>query len=245
MLSVPFCKVGEQMITTEQINALLGIKESYQASDVLMKILFDKARREELFNRFLEIDWDLNKDMFHVYFEEEHANKKKYAQDFTPDSISTLVSKLIDAESKGMGGLRMDVASGTGSLVIKKWVDDRMKHTPFDYYPSMYFYQCEELSDRALPFLLFNLMIRGMNAIVIHGDSLSREAKQVYFIQNTHDDCMRYSDMNIMPHNDLVAKEFDIRKWLEEPVDHIENKDYPDYVKKVIENGPKGNKMAQ
>ena len=245
MLSVPFCKVGEQMITTEQINTLLGIKESYQASDVLMKILFDKARREKLFNRFLEIDWDLNKDMFHVYFEEEHANKKKYAQDFTPDSISMLVSKLIDAEANGMGGLRMDVASGTGSLVIKKWVDDRMKHTPFDYYPSMYFYQCEELSDRALPFLLFNLMIRGMNAIVIHGDSLSREAKQVYFIQNTHDDFMRYSDLNVMPHTDLVAKEFDIRKWLEEPVNHIENKEYPDYVKQVIEDGPTRNEMAK
>lgn len=120
-----------------------------------------------------------------------------------------------------------------------------MKHTPFDYYPSMYFYKCEELSDLTIPFLLFNLMIRGMNAVVIHGDALERTAKQVYFIQNTFDDHMKYSDLNVMPHNDLVAKEFDIRKWLEEPVNHIENKEYPDCVKKVIENGQKGNKMAQ
>lgn len=32
-------------LTTETINNLIGIKESYQASDALMKILFDREKR--------------------------------------------------------------------------------------------------------------------------------------------------------------------------------------------------------
>ncbi|EAF9444053.1 hypothetical protein A6C02_13585 [Listeria monocytogenes] len=36
-------------LTTETINKLIGIKESYQASDALMKILFDREKREEIF----------------------------------------------------------------------------------------------------------------------------------------------------------------------------------------------------
>lgn len=63
------------MIKTDQINHLLGIKESYQASDALTKILFDKVKRENLFKAFLDKDCNLEKDWFHVYFEEEHANK--------------------------------------------------------------------------------------------------------------------------------------------------------------------------
>lgn len=209
------------MLTTEIINNLLGIKESYKASDALMKILFDKEKRESVFKSFLEYDHQLNKDWFHIYFEEEHANKKKFAQDFTPDSISKLVSQLVRSETDN--GLRLDVASGTGSLIIQKWADDRQQHSPFDFRPSMYLYQCEELSDRALPFLLFNLLVRGMNATVVHGDVLSREAKQVYFIQNDEDDHMKFSSLNVMPHSAVIKKNFDIRKWLEPAIDHIES----------------------
>lgn len=139
------------ILTTEIINELIGIKESYQASDALMKILFDKGKREKMFRAFLEIDWHLDRDWFHAYFEEEHANKKKYAQDFTPDSISKLLSVIVGPSSKNL-----DVAAGTGSLMIQKWNHDRMSMSPLEYKPSMFFYQCEELSDRALPFLLFN-----------------------------------------------------------------------------------------
>lgn len=205
-------------LTTEKINSLLGIKESYKASDALMAILFDKQKREATFKAFLEIEWRLDCDWFHAYFEEEHANKKKFAQDFTPDSISKLLSAIV-----GPSSTNLDVAAGTGSLMIQKWHRDRVSMSPFDYKPSMFLYQCEELSDRALPFLLFNLMIRGMNATVVHGDALTREAKQVYFIQNDLNDHMTFSSLNVMPHSKNVEKEFDIRKWIEEPNEHIES----------------------
>lgn len=210
-------------LTTETINKLIGIKESYQASDALMKILFDREKREEIFKQFLQHDTHLEKDWFHVYFEEEHANKKKYAQDFTPTAISNVVSQLVRGLTDSQSGTRLDVAAGTGSLTICKWYEDCLKYSSFDYLPSMYLYQCEELSDRALPFLLFNLLIRGMNATVIHGDALTREAKQVYFIQNDKDDLLNFSSFNIMPHSETVEKEFNIHKWLEPVIEHIES----------------------
>lgn len=209
------------MLTTDIINNLLGIKESYQASDVLMEILFDKGRREELFVNFLTYEKNLSRDWFHVYFEEEHANKKKFAQDFTPDSISSLVSKIVKQPERN-NGMSLDVAAGTGSLTIQRWQEDKLQRHPFDYWPSNYFYQCEELSDRALPFLLFNLMIRGMNGVVIHGDSLTRDVKQIYFIQNFENDHMKFSDLNVIPHNEMVKKAFGIKEWTEKEVAHIE-----------------------
>ncbi|MGL4391651.1 MAG: N-6 DNA methylase [Carnobacterium maltaromaticum] len=214
------------VLTTEVINSLINIKESYQASDALMKILFDKSAREKVFSSFLEHDKKMDRDWFHVYFEEEHANKKKYAQDFTPDALSKLLAKIVDSEPNKIGGTRLDPAAGTGSLIIQKWYADYSKHFIFDYKPSMYLYQCEELSDRALPFLIFNLMIRGMNAVVIHGDTLTREAKQIYFIQNDKDDHMAFSSINVMPHSEQIEKWFDIREWKEPAKDHLESPKY-------------------
>ena len=221
-------------LTFEGINQILGVDDSYKAPNKLMELLFDKQDREKMFMEFLEHEKDMSFDWFHVYFQEEHAQRKTKKQDFTPSSISKILSRIIDVEANKKTGTRLDVAAGTGGLTISRWNDDRLNHTPFEYKPSMYLYQCEELSDRALPFLLFNLMIRGMNAVVIHGDALHGEVYQVYFIQNSNDDYMRFSSLNIMPQNELVEKEFDIRKWLEEPVSYIEDMEIPDHLKGMI-----------
>ena len=162
------------MINADQINAILGIDESYKAPTAIMKLLFDKKRREEAFRSFIEIEHDLTRDAFHAYFEEQQANKRKYAQDFTPDSISNLLTKIVPSNGK-----TLDVATGSGALIIAKWHADRMNCGIADYRPSKFLYHCEELSDNALPFLLFNLMIRGMNATVVHGDSIARKVKQI------------------------------------------------------------------
>lgn len=206
-------------LTTEKINGLLGIKESYQASDKLIKILLDKEKREDLFKRFLEIETNMTTDWFHIYFEEEHANKLKYAQDFTPMAVAELVSKLVVPAS----GTTLEVAAGSGGMLINKWNQDRLAIGLARYKPSLCFYKCEELSDRAMPFLLFNMAIRGMNGTVVHGDAVSREAKQVYFLKNTKDDFLGFSDLNVLPHSEMCAQEFDIRKWVEPEIDHIES----------------------
>lgn len=205
-------------LTTEVINSLINIKESYKASDALMKLLFNKEGREQLFKEFIKIEKDMSYDWFHAYFQEEHADRKVKKQDFTPNSVSEVLSKLVGDSSS-----TLDVAAGTGGITIQKWLLDKRSVKFFDYKPSMFFYSCEELADRAVPFLLFNLAIRGMNATVVHGDVLSREVKQVYYLQNTKDDFLAFSDINIMPHNKTVEQEFNIKKWVEEPITYIES----------------------
>lgn len=209
-----------KMINADQINTILGIDESYKAPTAIMKLLFDKKRREKAFRSFLEIEHDLTRDAFHAYFEEQQANKRKYAQDFTPDSISNLLTKIVPTNGK-----TLDVATGSGALIIAKWHEDRMKCGIADYRPSKFLYHCEELSDNALPFLLFNLMIRGMNATVVHGDSIARKAKQVYLIANENDDFMDFSTLNIFPHSKDVEEAFNVGEWLEEEKTRIELKE--------------------
>lgn len=209
-----------KMINADQINTILGIDESYKAPTAIMKLLFDKEKRKEAFRSFLEIEHDLSKDAFHAYFEEQQANKRKYAQDFTPDSISNLLTKIVPSNGK-----TLDVATGSGALIIAKWHADRMECGIADYKPSKFLYHCEELSDNALPFLLFNLMIRGMNATVVHGDSITRKVKQVYLIANENDDFMDFSTLNVFPHSKDVEEFFGVAEWLEEEKTRIELKE--------------------
>lgn len=205
------------MLQAEQINKILGIEESYKAPTVIMDILKDKEKREKIFLDILQIDSDLSEDTFLGYFEEEHKNKLKYAQEFTPASISKLLTKMLPNSNN-----TLDIASGSGSLTIAKWNSDRLKHSPLVYRPSMYFYQCEELSDRVLPFMLANFMLRGMNVTVVHGDALTREVKQVYLVVNEEDDFMKFSTLNILPHNEQIKKYFNVAKWIEEDKTRIE-----------------------
>lgn len=205
-------------ITTNKINSLLEIDEFYYAPIKLFKIIFNKERREILFKKFLEEEKRIDFDWFAQCFEEEHADRKTKKQDFTPREVRKLLEQLV-----GNTNSTLDVCAGTGGIVIQKWYQDMMQVSPFEYYPSNYFYQCEELSDRALPFLLFNLCIRGMNAIVIHGDSLSREVSNIYFIQNDKNDFLRFSSLNVMPRSQEVENYFNVKSWKGEPIIHIES----------------------
>lgn len=109
--------------------------------------------------------------------------------------------------------------SGTGGIVIEKWNSDRMKYIPFDYEPSMYFYTAEELIDRTIPFLLFNMIIRGMNGVVVQCDVLTRESYGAWFIQNDKNDHLGFSSLNRLPYKETVENELHVR--------FVENK-YPD-----------------
>lgn len=152
------------MLSVETINSLIGIDESYKAPIKLQRIFNDSNKRIEIFNQFLEKEKDLSFDWFTDYFQEEHSDRKNKKQDFTPDGIVKLVSSLL-------GGFKVnaDICAGTGGLTIKRWNEN---HDGKFY--------CEEFSDRAMPFLLFNLMIRNVEAVVFHGDSLTRKAKHIY-----------------------------------------------------------------
>lgn len=109
-------------------------------------------------------------------------------------------------------------------MLIAKWNDDRINNPMLNiskddlgklfkvllYDPRNYWYQVEELSDRAYPFLLFNMAIRGMNGVAVQCNSLTREAKRAYFIRNDSDNYLGFSEVIEIPRNEIFAKEFDV-----------------------------------
>ncbi|MFP3875755.1 SAM-dependent DNA methyltransferase [Bacillus paralicheniformis] len=224
---------------TEKINRILEIDDSYKAPQRIMEILFDRERREDVFRQFVD-DPELcttEEDVFHVYFQEEHADRKDKKQDFTPGSVGDLLAGLVDGSD--LSRTSYDGCAGTGGLTISKWHADRNKHSPFDYKPSWYFYHCEEMSDRAIPFLLFNLLFRGMNAVVVHCDVLTRKSKGAFFIQNDRDDFMHFSSLNVLPYTDLTANELNV-VWDDDLIpydDLIESEEIPDHVLNPSEYG--------
>ena len=152
------------MITTQDINEILGIKESFQLHDALKNILFDENRKTEVFERFLKIEDDLSYDWFTNYFQEEQSNRKSLMQDYTPDCICKILSGL-----QKQSNVVLDECAGIGGLTISTWNTDKNKT-----------FYCEELSDNSIMMLLFNLSIRNIKAYVRHGDVLKNEFKAVY-----------------------------------------------------------------
>ncbi|QTQ40838.1 N-6 DNA methylase [Lactobacillus taiwanensis] len=211
------------------VNNILGIDDSFKAPACMMELLLDSKKRVEIFNKFLEISNDMSFDWFHEYYEDEQAERKSKKQDFTPECISEVLAGLTE-NSKGT---YYEPAAGTGGILIKRWWHDRntnpvvMNHLndkysndpikgvlPVLFYdPRSYWYRVEELSDRSIPFLIFNMAIRGMNGVVVQCNSLSREAKDVYFIRNDTNDFFAFSDVIKMPHTEELKNELQI-EWI-------------------------------
>lgn len=226
----------EELFTVDLICELIekatGKKcgDMYQASQIIWNVLFQGYEaREKLFNTFLDVSTNVGYDWFNVPFQQELAERTHKKQDYTNHVVADLANTLIGADKKDDGYSRYDVGCGTGTLLISAFNRDRHKHSPFDYRPSMYWYVGEEYKEEGIPsyvmsFLLFNFLIRGMNGAVVAGDSLTRTVSQVYFIQNVSDDHLKFSSLNVMPRTEMVAKEFDVRKWIDEPIEYVEDK---------------------
>lgn len=222
------------------IAQLLHGDDLASTSEYLMGILFDKDKREQLFRQFLEFETDVSYDWFNRYYSHEMTRiSKKHKSYYSPPELGRLAKQLVDvartdgnveATKRNLVATNYDIGGGTGQLTVTAWDANRRKHSPFSYKPSMYFYVAEELKQegkpsRSIPFLLFNYLIRGMDGVVIAGDSLTRSISQVYFIQQPEDNHLGFSSLNVMPRTPDVMKEFDVRTWIDKPVKYIEDKD--------------------
>lgn len=213
------------------VNDLLGIDDAFKAPERLMEILLKKEEREELFGNFLKIDTNLDYDWFHEYFETEQAERKSKKQDFTPNSVARLANA-ITSEPRQTDYYEM--AAGTGGMMITRWAynvkedpaftgkikstmaDDILTSSIFTYSPRTYWYHLEELSDRAIPFLLFNASIRGVNAVIIQCDSLDRKAKRAFYVKNDSDNFLAFSDILEIPKTDDFARFLNV-EWEGDP----------------------------
>lgn len=208
----------------DEFYKIAGVTQHAEFEEYLNDILFKPKERNHFYQELLKVDKDVYVDTFKQYFEDYAAERKSNKQDYTPDEVSGLLATLTRTKippETGWSGY--DPTAGTGSLLIQKWKDDQLSESPFSYAPHNYLYMAEEMADNVIPYLLHNLALRGMNCIVIHGDVLERNVKQIYFVQNSEDDFMKFSDINVMPHSDTIAKEFDVHKWIEDPIEHIES----------------------
>ena len=176
------------MIPSDEFNRIFGIKESFELPDKLMTIIESKQERERLFDQFTEREKDLTYDWFTDYFQEGHANREALMQDFTPRSVTDILSGIAEDFQQCA-----DICAGTGGLTIAMW----NKNHDASFY-------CEELSLRALPLLIFNLAIRNMDAIIVNRDVLTMETKRIYKLSKG----IRYS--NIEPLHDVPKVTADV-----------------------------------
>ena len=241
------------------IAKLLHGDDLASTSEYLMGILFDKDKREHLFRQFLEYETNVDYDWFNLYYSQEMTRVSKKTKSFySPPALGKLAKQLVDvartdgdteATKRNLGATNYDIGAGTGQLTVTAWDANRCKHSPFSYKPSMYFYVAEELKQegkpsRSLPFLLFNYLIRGMDGVVIAGDSLTRSISQVYFIQQPEDNHLGFSSLNVMPRTSDTMEAFDVRTWIDEPIKHIEDKHMPQFIVNELTGGTKQPEQA-
>ena len=180
---------------SSKINQILAIEDSYQAPDRIMDILLnDENERNAVFGKMADLfRYDYSKDWFFEYFQEEHADRHINKQDFTPPCISSIISKVIKIDKKP--SIIYEPSAGTGQMIIKDWEITRRKQMPWEYQTIEHIYVCSELSVKTIPFLLFNLSIRGICAVVFHMDTLMNNIFDVYILTNKFNDHLRYSDV--------------------------------------------------
>lgn len=157
----------DKKITNQTINNLLEIKESYELTDKLMSLLLDNNSMIKLFDKFMEYDIDLTKDLFRDYFQEQHADRKGLKQDYTPDAICKIISKLQNEKDT-----ILDVCSGTGALSLFSYNENNELSIT-----------CEEISQKSISTLLFNLAIRNIHGYVYRKDVLKNEILDVYQLE--------------------------------------------------------------
>lgn len=156
----------EMDITSDDVNRILDITESFQLPDRLMEVLRDDEKRQQVFESFLEINSDLSYDWFTDYFQENHSNRDRMMQDYTPQSITKILKGIMPK-----CGRCADICSGTGGLTI----------AIHEISPEAEYY-CVELSERAFPLLLFNLCVRNMKAVAVRQDVLTMETFEIWKI---------------------------------------------------------------
>lgn len=165
-----------------------NIRETYQLPDALMNCVLNKDSLQALCKAYKTEYQDLSVDVFRDKFQDEHANRTAFMQDFTPDCIGEILSGICpEADSAA------DICAGTGGLTIKIW-NKNPKAT----------FTCFELSERVLPILLFNLAVRNIEAAVWYGDVITQEFFKIYHIHNNE---ITVSEPNaeIMPKCDMVV----------------------------------------
>lgn len=141
----------------------LSVRELHEIPGVLMEVLLDRNKLERLIE---------NMSGCYSYsgllqeFEEKAADRKSYMQDYTPQSVMDIVAGI------STNGYVRDVCAGIGGLSLAKYKNN----------PDVVL-QLEEYSKNAICFLLFNLVMNGVPAVVIERNVLTQENIAKYRVE--------------------------------------------------------------
>lgn len=129
-------KRGVKIVLKEFLKDYLKCRESFEIPSRLLEALSIDEERNKLLGELDMLYTDKSVDMFRDFFQEEQANRKELKQDYTPDEISQLISKLAK-KSQSVD----DICAGTGSLTVAF----------LNEHPECQYVRCEEFSAQPIP----------------------------------------------------------------------------------------------
>lgn len=145
---------------TSKICDLFGCVSVDTLPDKIMLTLLSQSPTI-YFDKYKELCPDLSVDWLQRVYQFYHADREEKKQDYTPVALAKLVSFLSYTPNEKVV---YDCCAGSGALTIQKWSAN----------PELKFV-CEELDEKVLPILLFNLCIRNIEATVINKNILTGE----------------------------------------------------------------------
>lgn len=141
----------------------LSVRELHEIPGVLMDVLLDHNKLERL---IANMSGCYSYSGLLQEFEEKVADRKNYMQDYTPQSVMDIVAGI------STNGCVRDVCAGIGGLSLAKYKNN----------PDVVL-QLEEYSKNAICFLLFNLVMNGVPAVVIERNVLTQENIAKYKVE--------------------------------------------------------------
>lgn len=159
-----------------KINDIFNISTTKELTEKLKDITLNN--KKEYYEKFIDVVKDLKIDWLQKIYQYYEADRKEKKQDYTPSSLAKLVSKLSNGDE-----IVTDLCSGSGALTIQKWVANKNQK-----------FICKEIDENVIPYLLFNLAVRNIDAMVYNMDILQDEIFHEYKVSSEE----RFSKIEII-----------------------------------------------
>jgi len=147
----------------EKVKEIFNITSFDEMPEKLMEIVLNNDTK--IYDDYLAIvEEDINflQSIYQYYL----SDREELKQDFTPTSLSKLCNVLTNRDNEKT---IYDLCSGTGSLTLQKELKDKE-------------IICHELNTFTISTLLFNLVLKNAEGIIIEGDALTNENKNIYLL---------------------------------------------------------------
>ena len=168
----------------DELIKFFNIDDIGYLGDKLKEIIFSD-NRDNIYDRYIELVEDMDVDWIQKIFQYYKSNRSDFKQDYTPKSLAKCLAKMVYWEGAKTA---YDACSGSGSLVIELHkLDNKIE------------FVCEEFDDNVIPYLLFNLSIRNISAVVIKGDIVKQERYNFYKLTPGN----KYSEIEIIDGYDI------------------------------------------